>query len=337
MMLMREPALWWRENSAAAAMLAPLGGLYGAVAGRRMRMPGESVGVPVVCVGNFTVGGAGKTPTAMTLARMLRDAGDEPFFLTRGYGGRERGPLRVDPERHRAADVGDEPLMLARVAPTIVAQDRVAGARAARDGGASVIVMDDGFQNPSLQKTMSLVVVDGLRGIGNGRVIPAGPLRAPLETQLACAHGVLVIGPGESAPSLCRMVIARGIALFRGRLVADADTAAALAGRKVLAFAGIANPDKFYATLAQAGIDVRVRQSYGDHHRYTRAEAAALIAQARRDGLLLVTTEKDLARLAGDEAGAELARATRALPVRLTIDNEPAFRTWLLSSLGRRG
>jgi tetraacyldisaccharide 4'-kinase len=333
---MREPAFWWRATSAPAAMLAPLGALYGTVAGRRMRGPGESAGVPVACVGNFTVGGAGKTPTAIALARILRDAGEQPFLLTRGYGGRERGPLRVAPDRHRAADVGDEPLVLARVAPTIVAEDRAAGARAARDGGASVIVMDDGFQNPSLQKTVSLVVVDGLRGIGNGKVIPAGPLRAPLEAQLACAHGVLVIGAADAVSPLCDMIIARGIALFRGRLVADANTAATLSGRKVLAFAGIGNPEKFYATLAEAGIDVRARQSYADHHRYTRAEAAALVAKARRDGLLLVTTEKDQARLAGDDATAALAAASRALPVRLTIENEPAFRTWLLSSLRRR-
>src|SRR5690348_2940661 len=166
---MREPAFWWRKPGLAASLLAPLGALYGAVAARRMRRLGQRARAPVVCIGNLTVGGAGKTPTAIAAAQALREAGAKPAFLTRGYGGRLAGPVAVAPT-HDAADVGDEPLLLARVAPTVVARDRVAGAIAAVEAGADVIVMDDGFQNPALAKDLSLLVVDGRRGIGNGKV-----------------------------------------------------------------------------------------------------------------------------------------------------------------------
>ena len=170
------------------ALLAPLGAIYGAVAAQRMETPGASAGVPVICVGNLTVGGAGKTPTALAVAHLLLQARERPFFLSRGYGGRLSGPVRVDTSFHHAADVGDEPLLLARLAPTVVARDRVAGARMARKIGASAIVMDDGFQNPSLKKDLSIIVVDGARSIGNGRIIPAGPLRAPVEVQIKQAR-----------------------------------------------------------------------------------------------------------------------------------------------------
>src|SRR5215471_2279010 len=189
---MREPAFWWREPGLLAALLAPLGALYGAVAALRLQLPGRRARVPVVCVGNLTLGGSGKTPTAIAIARMLQAAGDRPVFLTRGYGGRLAGPVLVTPS-HTAAEVGDEPLLLARVAPTIVARDRVTGAAAAEAAGAGIIVMDDGFQNPSLEKDLSVLVVDGRRGIGNDHVFPAGPLRAPLAAQLAGADAVLVI------------------------------------------------------------------------------------------------------------------------------------------------
>src|SRR5215472_8768908 len=183
---MREPSFWWGEASLASAMLAPLAAIYGAVAQARLARRGRRAAAPVVCIGNFTVGGAGKTPTALAVPRMLAAAGERPVFLSRGYGGTLAGPVLVEPTRHRAQDVGDEPLLLARTAPTIVARDRVKGASIA--AGASVIVMDDGFHNPSLAKDFAVLVVDARRGIGNGRVIPAGPLRAPLDAQLARAR-----------------------------------------------------------------------------------------------------------------------------------------------------
>src|SRR5262249_33955772 len=217
-----------------------------------------------------------KTPTAMAVGRLLAAAAQRPFFLTRGYGGSLAGPVRVDPARHRAGDVGDEPLLLAALAPTVVARDRRAGAAAARESGASVIVMDDGFQNPSLRKDLAIVVLDAARGLGNGRVLPAGPLRAALAAQLARAHALLVLGEGAGAAAVMTAAAARGLPVFHGRLTPDAASVKAMAGKQVLAFAGIGNPQKFFATLTQAGIDVAVKRSFPDHHRYSAADAAAL-------------------------------------------------------------
>ena len=296
---MREPGFWWRPAGIAAGLLSPLGAISGAVAARRMAQHGSDAGIPVLCIGNLTVGGAGKTPTALAVAELLLAAGKRAFFLSRGYGGALAGPVRVDPAKHRAADVGDEPLLLARVAPTIVARDRVAGAALARAAGADVVVMDDGLQNPSLSKTLSIVVIDGRRDIGNGCVIPSGPLRAPLQAQLDRADAILVIG-GTTSVSVQRPA-------FHATLEPDASTLAALKSRKVLAFAGIGHPEKFFSTLIDAGIDVRAQVAFPDHHRYRRAEAADLIGHAEREDLVLVTTEKDIARLSGQDDVAALA------------------------------
>jgi tetraacyldisaccharide 4'-kinase len=321
---MRAPSFWWREAGLTAALLAPIATLYGAVAARRMQQAGRRVGIPVVCVGNLTLGGAGKTPTALAVGRMLMEAGERPVFLTRGYGGRLAGPVRVEPGRHDARDVGDEALLLARVAPTIVARDRAAGGDTARQAGASVVVMDDGFQNPALAKDLALVVVDAARLVGNAKVFPAGPLRAPLAVQLARADALLVIGAASSAPSIATAA-QQDLPVFEGRLVPDAGALAALAGRQVLAFAGIGDPDKFFATLDAAGISAPVRRGFGDHHRYTEAEAAALVREADERQLLLLTTEKDAARLGGESAVRALAERAQVLPVTLRLDEEEAF------------
>ena len=234
--------------------------IYGAIAGTRMARAGQAAGIPVVCIGNLTLGGAGKTPTAIAVAQLLAAAGRKPFVLSRGYGGTLPGPVRVDPASHRAIEVGDEPLLLARVAPTIVARDRVAGAQAARAAGADVIVMDDGFQNPSLAKDLSIVVVDGRRGIGNGAVCPAGPLRAPLDAPASpcprrAADRNRRAGARRSPPprerAACRCSMA-GWCPIRRRWRRSRR-------RPVLAFAGIGDPEKFFATLGEAGIDVRAR------------------------------------------------------------------------------
>jgi tetraacyldisaccharide 4'-kinase len=322
---MREPAFWWREAALAAGLLAPLGALYGAVAGARLTRRGARAAVPVVCIGNLTVGGAGKTPLALALARRLAADGATPMLLSRGYRGRLKGPLRVDPVRHRALDVGDEPLLLARVAPTFVARDRVAGAQAAVAAGAGVIVLDDGFQNPSLHKDFSVLVVDGRRGIGNGRVVPAGPLRAPLMTQLARADALVVVGPSQAAAGVTALARARGVPVFDAGLAPDAAAVAALAGARVLAFAGIGDPQKLFATLAAAGIAVAATRSFPDHHRYTPAQAGMLCAQADREALMLVTTEKDMVRMQGDAGVAALAARSRALPVTLMLADPDGF------------
>jgi tetraacyldisaccharide 4'-kinase len=331
---MREPAFWWRPGG--GALLAPLGALYGAVAWRRMEAPSASAGVPVICLGNLTVGGAGKTPAALAVAHLLLEARQRPFFLSRGYGGRLAGPVRVDPSFHHAADVGDEPLMLARLAPTIVAHDRVAGAKAARLCGAGVIVMDDGFQNPSLKKDIAIVLVDGTRGIGNGRIIPAGPLRAPLEIQMKQARAIVVVGPADGAARVTDAANRYGIAVFHARLEPDRNSLAALGGRKVLAFAGIGNPDKFFATLAEAGVTVAERMSFPDHHRYTAAEASTLIGRADAAGLVLMTTEKDHVRLGDNPGVAALAARATALPVRLVVAEQDQFRQMVLDTVKQR-
>jgi tetraacyldisaccharide 4'-kinase len=322
---MRAPDFWWRATpSLPAHILTPLGALWGAVARRRLAMAGEGTSIPVICVGNPVAGGAGKTPAALEIARLLMAAGSRPVFLTRGYGGTLPGPMHVDPALHSSREVGDEPLLLARTAPCVVAHDRVAGAKLAAAFG-DVIVMDDGFQNPSLAKNLALLVVDAAMGTGNGLCIPAGPLRAPLDAQLACAHAVVLVGEGGAGGVFTRQ---KKIPVFRAGILPEAACAADLKNCRVLAFAGIGRPKKFAETLTSLGADVVRLVEFPDHHAFTAGEARALLAEAKRDGLMLVTTEKDHVRLA-DPALSELARAARALPVRLAFNNAKEMTAFL--------
>lgn len=296
---MREPAFWYRPRSFKSHLFRPLAALYGAIAARRMGREGFDVGIPVLCVGNYHVGGAGKTPTVLALTTLLRELGETPVVLSRGYGGRLKGPVMVDPARHAAADVGDEPLMMARLAPVAVSGDRVAGAALAKSQGATVILMDDGFQNPHIVKDASFIVIDGARGLGNGQVLPAGPLRAPLQPQLARTDALVVIGDGHAADGVAAELAARGRPVFRARLQPDAAAVARLSGRRVLAFAGIGDPERFFRSLRGSGIEVARARPFADHHMFSQAEIDELLAEAKREGLTLVTTEKDLARLRG--------------------------------------
>jgi tetraacyldisaccharide 4'-kinase len=325
---MREPSFWWRKAGLCSGLLAPLAAGYGAIAAQRMARPGARANVQLLCVGNFTLGGAGKTPAALYLAKMLTETGEKPFFLSRGYGGNLPGPKQVDPHKDSAGQVGDEALLLAKVAPTIVSRDRVAGARAAHAAGAGVIVMDDGLQNSSLVKDFTLAVIDGRRGIGNGCVFPAGPLRAPLAAQMSRCDALLAIGDGDSG-------VKSELPVFHGRLVPDAAAVAALKGRQVLAFAGIGDPDKFFATVAEAGVTLAAQKAFPDHHRFSAEEAAGLIMQADSGGLSLLTTEKDRARMAGEPALAALAAKTHVLPVSLVVQEADALRKLLLAKLRR--
>ena len=328
---MREPAFWWRPPGLLSALLAPLAAVYGMEATRRMRAQGTRANVPVICVGNFTLGGSGKTPATIAIAELLASAGRKPALLTRGYGGAEAGPLLVDLHQHDATKVGDEALLLAQAAPTIVAHDRVAGAAAAQ--GADVIVMDDGLQNPSLQKNFTVAVIDGSRGIGNGRVFPAGPLRAPLAAQFSRVNALLVIGGSAGAAGLDSEIRARRLPVFHGELVPDHTAIDAIGGRQVLAFAGIGNPDKFFATVSAAGIEIGARRAFSDHHRYSGEEAGNLIMQAEREGLRLLTTAKDHARMSGDPNLVALASRAHVLPVRLTVKEEAAWRDLILRAV----
>jgi len=330
---MREPAFWWRQKGLASAALAPFAKIYGAIAESRMAKTGTRAGLPVLCVGNFTLGGAGKTPTAMKLAEWLRAAGETPFFLTRGYGGKVVLPRLVNPETDAARIVGDEALLLAKVAPTVVARNRVLGAAFAKAKGASLVVMDDGLQNASLAKDFTVAVIDGRRGIGNACVFPAGPLRAPLAIQIKRCDALLVIGEDIRA----RDVIARAGALpvFHGRLATEPGAVARLRARKVLAFAGIGDPDKFFATVEQAGITIGARRAFADHHRYSAEEAAQMVMAAEHETLTLLTTEKDHARMTGDPALSALATQAKVLPVTLEMDESDALRTLIRDKLRR--
>lgn len=319
------PGFWWRRPGIASALLWPIGAAVGAVALHRMGRAGGRIGAPVLCVGNPTVGGAGKTPTAIALLDLLTARGARPFALLRGHGGSASGPLAVDPERHGADLVGDEALLLARHAPTLVAGgQRLAGAAQAVAAGATHIVMDDGFQNPSLHKDAAVLVVDGVVGVGNGCVTPAGPLRAPLTPQLARADAVLVMGPGAAGQAIARQAQAAGCALIHGRLVPDPAAVAALRGTPLVAFAGIGRPEKFFATLEAEGLDLAARHAFGDHHPYRPEELARLAADADQRRARLVTTQKDVARLSHADRTA-LAGRLAMLPVRLEVEETGAL------------
>jgi len=332
---MREPAFWWRRAGLAASLLAPVGLVYGAIAARRMAAKGTAAGVPVLCVGNFTLGGAGKTPTVIALARMLADAGEHPYCLTRGYGGTLAGPKLIDPHNDLAAQVGDEALLLAHVAPTVVARDRVAGAAFARAQGASLIIMDDGLQNASLTKDFTLGVIDARRGVGNRCIFPAGPLRAQLAAQLAKTDALLVVGEDNGAEDGVMLARARNLPVLLGRLAPDLSAVASLKGRRVLAFAGIGDPGKFFATAEASGIAVAERRSFDDHYRYTAEDAGELIMDAEHSGLALLTTEKDRARMAGERLLDALFARAHALPVTMTVDDADELRRLVTARLRR--
>jgi tetraacyldisaccharide 4'-kinase len=332
---MRAPGFWWRQSpSALARLLQPLGALYGAITLRRMRRPGAEAGIPVICIGNFVAGGAGKTPTTLALASRLAALGETPFALTRGYGGKLAGPLGVDPARHIPADVGDEPLLLASRLPTIVARERPAGAMLAGASGASLVLMDDGLQNPSLHKDLRLAVVDGAVGVGNGLCLPAGPLRAPLAGQMEQADASVVIGDGQAGDLVATLALTMGKRVLRARLVPSVESQAELAGLSVLAVSGIGRPEKFTATLRAAGARLVGEHAYGDHHAYSGGEVAMLIAEAKAKGCRIAITEKDMVKLAPLWPAAERPLLL-CVPVTLAFDDEEALDALLRGCLAK--
>ncbi|WP_299608702.1 tetraacyldisaccharide 4'-kinase [uncultured Tateyamaria sp.] len=322
---MRAPAFWsqpqpdWRGK-----LLSPLGMLYArATANRIAKGQAEQLPVPVICVGNINAGGTGKTPTVMAIAEKLRDQFHDPHIVSRGYGGIETGPIEVDPLRHNAEMVGDEPLLLSAFARTWVARDRVAGARAAIAGGATAIILDDGFQDPSLAHDLSIVVVDAETGFGNGLCVPAGPLREPIGVGLSRADMVLTIGSAAAQERFDDRVLPGALPHIRAAL-APLRTGMDWTGMRLIAFAGIGRPDKFFETLRALGAKLLRTEALGDHQKLSAAFLTRLERDARAENAQLVTTEKDAARLP-----AAFRSKVITLPVRLSFDNPEALDTAL--------
>ena len=337
-MPLKTPSWWYRKSGGIAAALSPLAALYGRTAAARLsKAPGYRSRLPVICIGNFTAGGGGKTPTAIAVVKLLKAMGKKPAILTRGYGGRAKGVVQVAGQG--ADEVGDEPLLLAEAAPTFVSADRVAGAKAIEETDADVIVMDDGFQNASLAKDLNVIVVDAASGLGNGHVIPAGPLRAPLDVQMASANALLVIGEGKKADALIASFEAAGKPVLRSKIApAPHMDPRWLSVLPVIGFAGIARPSKFFATLKSNGARMLASHAFGDHHRFTEKEAKRLLKEADEKSAMLVTTEKDWARLPDDEedsAVTELKNRSRPFPIVVTFEDDEKVKTLLGNALSR--
>lgn len=314
------PPFWWQKPDWRAYALYPASALYATVAKRRMtHARREQIDIPILCVGNFTVGGAGKTPVAIALARQAERMRLSPGFLSRGFGGSFPHPHVVDVHHDSARHVGDEPLLLAEHAPVAVTPDRAAGARLLASRGCDLVIMDDGFQSARIHMDYALLVVDGRRGIGNGHVIPGGPMRAPLVHQLRFAQAVLKVGDGDAANEIIRR------ASRAGRPVYEAHTETRdperFAGRRFLAFAGIGDPEKFFQTVEHAGGLVEMRRSFPDHHFFTRDDLDDLAAMAKKEALELITTAKDAVRLRhGSAHEREFAANLSVLDIDLVFD-----------------
>ena len=324
MALDEEPPFWWTRPGAMAFLLSPISFVWGQAVGYNMaRSPAASAPVPVLCIGNFIAGGAGKTPTAIAFANAVRKAGHVPGFLSRGYGGQLEGPLVVDLQKHRAVDVGDEPLLLAEEQTTVISGNRPAGAELLAANGCDFIIMDDGFQNPSLEKDFSLVVVDAQRGLGNGFAIPAGPLRAPLRRQLPHADAVLVIGAAVGGDEVIRQAARHGkpTHMAHVRPLRKREWK----GQRVFAYAGIADPSKLFDTLDAVGADIVGKRGFADHHFYTEEEAEELLRLAKESEAVPVTTSKDMARLrSAGSAQDALAAASKVMEVKLEFEDPRA-------------
>lgn len=327
-----EPPAWWYETDATwtARLLQPLAGIYGLIVKRRFQaVASQKSNIPVICIGNFTAGGAGKTPLAIFIANQLGSLGHAAAFLTRGYGGTTVGPHYVDPTIDTAREVGDEALLLARHAPVVVARNRPDGANAIESTGVDAIVMDDGLQNPSLAKDLTIAVIDAEVALGNQRVIPSGPLRAPLDFQLGLVDAIVINHSDGEAPatgtSAQRFKFDQPT--FEAQIVPTADARKDLAGTPVVAFAGIGRPEKFFSTLRAAGASLKATCSFPDHHRFSDADATRLLELGESNAARLMTTEKDWVRIdAHDGPLATLRQRVTPLPIELRLNQNDEER-----------
>ena len=317
---MKTPAFWKTKNLIAKSLL-PFGIIYSAATGLRLKMKSaQKIGLPVLCVGNLTAGGTGKTPVAIALASLLKNCGYNPAFVSRGYGGRLSNIL-VDPHVHTAKEVGDEPLILAREAPVSINADRYLAALNAQKNGANLIIMDDGFQNPGLYKNISFLVFDGGYGLGNGYPLPAGPLRENFAQGIKRASAAIIIGKDRyDIASLCK-----NLPIFSGKIVSQLPK---LSTRQVIAFAGIGRPQKFYDSLAEHNVKIVDTIDFPDHHFYTNAELRNMVEQAETSGAELITTSKDFVKIPP-----ELQYRFKVLDIKIKWDNEKSLEQFILEHL----
>lgn len=314
---MRAPGFWHAAPGVASTLLSPLGAVYAAGTARRLKAGArERVGIPVICIGNINAGGTGKTPTAIAVAQRLIARGVAVHAVTRGYGGSLEGPVRVNERTHTAQDVGDEALLLAAFLPTWVSADRLKGALQAVAAGAQCLILDDGFQNPALAYDLSIVVVDAWRGFGNGKVIPAGPLREPINTGLARADMILSIGPDTAQMRFAKTWGSRVQIPHLTGALEPLPTGLPLQGLPVLAFAGIGHPEKFFQTLHAMGANLIATHALADHQPLSDALMTRLLRKAAQIGAQVVTTEKDAVRLSP-----EFRAQVMTVPVRLEIND----------------
>lgn len=320
---------FWHAPSWQAFALWPLSRLYWCIAKLRLtRHTPFRVSVPVICVGNNTVGGSGKTPLVLACAAILSQHGYKPAILSRGYKGNFTGALRVDSALHSAQDVGDEPLLMAQHAACYVSTSRLHSARAAIADGADCLLLDDGMQNPSLHKDLTLMVIDGAYGFGNGLMLPAGPRREPLAQSLSKASAIVIMGEATHLDVKNIIAAAQAGPVFHASL----QLQAALPTGALAAFCGIGRPEKFFASLQQQGAQLVQQTAFADHHAYTEAELHTLEEAAQQQGAQLITTEKDWMRL-----DASWRKKVRYVPVAAVLQEAEAFAQLLLNAVQRRG
>ncbi len=319
---MKTPKFWYRKTGPQALMLAPLGQLY-RTAGllRHALIKPYKASIPVLCVGNIVAGGAGKTPTAIAIAKLLIKRGAKPVFVTRGYGGSQKGPLRVDLKAHTSRDVGDESVLLAQIAPTFIGRERAAAIQMAEKEKPTHIILDDGLQNPKVAPDVNFLVVDGAVGFGNKQLIPAGPLRETLHDAFSRVAAIVMIGEDVQ-----RVATYLGKPILQSRM-RPLLPAAFVGHPNVLAFAGIGRPSKFYASCRDVGLSLVETRDFADHHVFTEEDLSSLAAVARKKNLRLITTAKDWVRLPDP-----FRREVGILDVELLFEDEEAVLNTIQSS-----